>query len=157
MPDEPAQTPVVSQESETPKATRRDTIIGGVVMAVIGVFVLVKCLPSSTSDKMGSGVKSAASDKSNAEANRAALLAAMRLEHPQVFRSKAEAMKIGVSEDWAKAVFGEPWKDERDGKGGHLYVWAGNGITVSGYFRNLKCEAYQVLDEEDVKALKLPE
>lgn len=144
---------------DTPNANptkSRDTIIGSVFMLVVGLVLLVKCLPSvkpESSDR--SAATATPAPTVNPSAVRDELLVAMRRKNPTFWRDKATAMKYGASEDWAVAVFGKPHADIRDGTGRHRYIWAGGGAVLHAVFLNSKCVSYQILDERDIKAMKL--
>jgi hypothetical protein len=87
--------------------------------------------------------------------NRAALLSEMQRTDSRVRANIAQTWKYGASEEGIKALFGEPYSENRDGTGQRGYIWAGNGTAVFAWFRNGKLIRHQVLDEADVKAMKL--
>lgn len=71
----------------------------------------------------------------------------------QVYREVLCTTKYGFSEQSALVLYGDPWRETRDGKGGHTYVWTGNGVALFATFHNGKCTSYQIMDEQDVKAM----
>ena len=115
-------------------------IVAGLVAAVIFVAV-------SRSEK---------GSKNNLEVGRSYLLAAMKPDPSnQVTKWLAESvLRYGYYEDTASVNFGPPLSDQRDGRGNHTKLWAGNGVVVMATFQNGQCIAYSILDEKDVRAMK---
>lgn len=150
---QPAEQPATT----TPKSTLRDQVVGGVVLIAVILFVGAKCLRTSSTDKatQKSETVNGPSASDSAEIIRASMLAEMKRQDRNINPWNAKALKYGSSEDWARAIFQDPWKEKRDGKGGRIYTWAGNGVVLIAAFNNGRCRDFQILDEEDVKALDI--